>query len=69
MVKIAKAIATVTTKPAMLLQDVQPKPQVLSLIKIFNFTINRISNESKGAVTKHIYDTSESNYEHMFISF
>ena len=30
MVKNAKAIATVTTKPAMLLQDVQPKPQVFS---------------------------------------
>lgn len=49
MVKNAKTYATVTTKPAMLLQDVQPKPQVLSfatwIIKIFYFTMNHISNE------------------------
>ena len=31
MVKDAKTYATVSTKPAILLQDVQPKPQVLGI--------------------------------------
>ena len=75
MVKNAKEYATVTTKPAMLLQDVQPKPQVFSfsfaplIIKIFNFTISRISNYSIGAVTKDIYEIYESYDERKFISF
>ena len=36
---------------------------------MFNFTINRISNKSIGAVTKDIYDIYEVNYERKFISF
>ena len=55
MVKHAEAYATVTKKPAMLLQGVQPKPQVLSfapsMIEIFNNTINSIFNKPIGAVT------------------